>query len=96
MTAIKHTTNTPTNTHTNTFLCVVSVIDPHFMNSHFLSLLGRQLKPVFLPGKSHGQRSLAGLQSVGPQGVGQDLVDSDEQHLAYDDPVCRAGREMQT
>ena len=64
----------PTNTHTNTCLCVVSVIDPHFMNANFLSLLGRQLNPVYLPGKSHGQRSLAGLQSMGLQGVGQDLV----------------------
>ena len=66
------------------------------MNAHVLSLLGRQLNPVFLPGKSHGQRSLAGLQSMGLQGVGQDLVDNDEQQLAYDEPVCRAGREMQT
>ena len=90
--AIKHSTNT----HTNICLCVVNVIDPHFMNSRFLSLLGRQLKPVFLPGKSHGQRSLAGLQLMGSQGVGQDLVDSDEQQLAFDEPVCSAGREMQT
>ena len=27
---------------------------------------------VFLPGKSHGQRRLAGLQSIGSQRVGQD------------------------
>ena len=63
------------------------------MNVHVLSLLGRQLNPVFLPGISHGQRSLAGLQSMGLQG---DLVDNDEQQLAYDEPVFRAGREMQT
>ena len=29
-----------------------------------------QPTPVFLPGKSHGQRSLAGLQSIGSQRVG--------------------------
>ena len=28
--------------------------------------------PVFLPGESHGQRSLGGLQSLGSQRVGQD------------------------
>ena len=32
------------------------------------------LTPVFLPGKSHGQRSLAGLQSMGSQRVGQDVL----------------------
>ena len=31
-----------------------------------------QPTPVFLPGESHGQRSLAGLQSVGSQRVGHD------------------------
>ena len=31
-----------------------------------------QPTPVFLPGKSHGQRSLIGLQSMGSQRVGQD------------------------
>ena len=30
--------------------------------------------PVFLPGKSHGQRSLVGRQSMGSQRVGHDLV----------------------
>ena len=29
--------------------------------------------PVFLPGKSHGQRSLAGLQYLGSPRVGHDL-----------------------
>ena len=66
------------------------------MNVHVLSLLGRQLNPVFLPGISHGQRILAGLQSMGLQGVGRDLVDNDEQQLVYDEPVFRAGREMHT
>ena len=28
-----------------------------------------QPTPVFLPGKSHGQRSLAGLQSMGSQSI---------------------------
>ena len=31
-----------------------------------------QLTPVFLPGESHGQRSLEGLQSMGLQRVGHD------------------------
>ena len=31
-----------------------------------------QPTPVFLPGESHGQRSLAGLQSMGWQRVGHD------------------------
>ena len=29
---------------------------------------------VFLPRKSHGQRSLGGLQSMGPQKVGRNLA----------------------
>ena len=33
-----------------------------------------QLTPVFLPGESHGQRSLAVLQSMGLQRVGCDLA----------------------
>ena len=32
----------------------------------------RKSSPVFLPGESHGQRSLAGQQSIGSQGVGHD------------------------
>ena len=32
----------------------------------------QKLTPVFLPGESHGQRSLGGLQSVGSQRVGHD------------------------
>ena len=40
-----------------------------------------QSTPVFLPGKSHGQRSLGGLQSMGLQRVTQDLVTP--QHLYY-------------
>ena len=34
---------------------------------------GMQPTPVFLPGKSHGQRRLVGLQSMGLQRVGHDL-----------------------
>ena len=34
----------------------------------------RQPTPVFLPRKSHGQRSLAGYQSMGSQRVGHDQV----------------------
>ena len=33
-----------------------------------------QLTPVFLPGKSHGQRSLAGYSPWGSQRVGHNLV----------------------
>ena len=32
------------------------------------------LTPAFLPGESHGQRSLAGLQSMGSQSVDHHLV----------------------
>ena len=32
--------------------------------------------PVVLPGKSPGQRSLAGLQSVGSQRIGHDLTNT--------------------
>ena len=32
------------------------------------------LTPVFLPGGSHGQRSLVGLQSMGSQRVGHDWM----------------------
>ena len=49
-----------------------------------------QSTPVFLPGKSHGQRSLGGLQSMGLQRVTQDLVTP--QHLYYstheDNYIC--------
>ena len=34
---------------------------------------------VFLPGKSHGQKSLVGLQSMGSQRVGHDLVTKQKQ-----------------
>ena len=34
----------------------------------------RQLTPAFLPGKSHGQRSLEGYSPWGQKRVGQDLV----------------------
>ena len=33
-----------------------------------------QPSPVFLPGESHGQKELGGLQSMGSQRVGQGLV----------------------
>ena len=36
----------------------------------------RQLTPAFLPGESHGQRSVrGGLQSIGSQKVGHDWSD---------------------
>ena len=34
----------------------------------------RQSTPVFLPGKSHGQRRLAGLESMGSKRVRRDLT----------------------
>ena len=34
---------------------------------------------IFLPGKSHGQRSLAGLQSMGLQRTGHELVTKQQQ-----------------
>ena len=40
--------------------------------------------PVFLPGKSHGQRSLASyIQSMGLQKVGHDLVTKQRQQQPY-------------
>ena len=41
-----------------------------------------QPTPVFLPGKSHGQRSLAGYSPWGPKRVGQDLA-TKQQHFIY-------------
>ena len=37
------------------------------------------LAPVFLPRKSHGQRSLAGYGPCGPKTVGYDLVTKPQQ-----------------
>ena len=39
----------------------------------------RQPTPVFLPGESHGQRSLMGLQFMESQRVGHDLVTEQQQ-----------------
>ena len=39
----------------------------------------RQPTPVFLPGKSHGQRSLAGYSPWGRKRVGQDLVSEQQE-----------------
>ena len=44
-----------------------------------------QLTPVFLPGKSHGQRSLAGYTPWGCKGVGHNLVT--KQHWLVVTPV---------
>ena len=38
-----------------------------------------QPTPVFLPGKSHGQRSLAGYSPWGRKRVGQDLVSEQQE-----------------
>ena len=40
-----------------------------------------QTTPVFLPGKSHGQRSLAGYSPWGLKKVGHDLVTKQQQHF---------------
>jgi len=40
-----------------------------------------QLTPVFLSGKSHGQRSRVGLQSMGLQWIGHDLATKQHQHV---------------
>ena len=37
--------------------------------------------PVFLPGKCHGQRSLAGYSPWGSKRVGQDLLTKQQQHI---------------
>ena len=37
---------------------------------------------IFLPGESHGQRSLGGLPSMGLQRVGHDLVTKQQQHYS--------------
>ena len=43
------------------------------MQETWVQSLGREdLTPAFLPGKSHGWRSLVGLQSMGSQRVGHD------------------------
>ena len=42
-----------------------------------------QATPVFLPGKSHGQRSLVGLQSTESQRVRHDLVTKQQCCLFY-------------
>ena len=40
-----------------------------------------QPTPVFVPGKSYGQWSLVGLQAIGSQRVGDDLVTKQQQLL---------------
>ena len=41
---------------------------------------GMQPTPVFLPGESHGQRSLAGYSPQGRKGVGHDLLTKQQQN----------------
>ena len=41
-----------------------------------------QPTPVFLPGKSHGQRGLVGYSPWGHEGVGHDLVTKQQQQQA--------------
>ena len=40
-----------------------------------------QPTPVFLPGKSHGQRSLVGYSPWGHKKVGQDLMTKQQQNI---------------
>ena len=40
-----------------------------------------QLTPVFLPGKSHGHRSLAGYNPWGPERVRHDLAIKNQQYF---------------
>ena len=42
-----------------------------------------QPTPVFLPGKSHGQRSLVGYSRWGHKGIEHDLVTKQQQQWAY-------------
>ena len=42
-----------------------------------------QPTPGLLPGKSRGQKKPSGLQSVGSQRVGHDLVAKQQQHAIY-------------
>ena len=39
-----------------------------------------QPTPVFLPGKSHGQRNLVGYSPWGHKGIGHGLVTKEQQH----------------
>ena len=43
--------------------------------------------PIFLPGKSHGQKSLAGYSPWGRKRVGHNLAIKQQQHLQYLDIV---------
>ena len=43
--------------------------------------------PVFLPGKSHGQKSLAGYSPWGRKRIGHDLATKQQQQLQYLDLV---------
>ena len=60
----------------------------------FLSRVGkipwrraRQPTPVFLPGKSHGQRSLVGYSPWGCKRVGDDLVTEQQQQVNRGKPI---------
>ena len=48
-----------------------------------------QPAPVFLPGKSHGQRSLAGYSPWGRKGVGYDLVTKQQHWLMVTQAIIR-------
>ena len=47
------------------------------------SLVKEMAAPVFLPGKSHGQRSLAGYGPHGPRRVGYNIVTKQQQLINH-------------
>ena len=56
----------------------------HGFNPWIRKILWRrkwQPTPVFLPGKSHGRRSLAGYSPWGRKGVGHDLATKQQQNI---------------
>ena len=46
-----------------------------------------QPTPVFLPEKSHWQRSLGGLQSMGSQRAGHNLATNNNKNLSYESSI---------
>ena len=55
--------------------------DPRVGKIHWRRKL--QSKPIYLPGKSHGQRSLAGYSPWGSKRVRHSLVTKQQQHIQF-------------
>ena len=76
-------------THTHIHTLTAQQYSPA-MQEMQVSSLGRKIPwrrkwqptPVFLPGKSHGQRSLAGCSPWGPQRVGHDLATEQQIYIS--------------